>query len=260
MHKKTPKVVYLLTLLSFSLISISLYLMYEENKEEIVVNDKISTLQKDAIKIEDEITEKISENIEDSETEETTFNVDWEYLKQINPDIIGWIYIPNTHISYPILYSGDNDYYLRRMYDKTSSVYGSIFLEGNNTGISTEMNTIIYGHNTLNKTMFADLNQFSKQSFFDNNPYIYIYTPERVYQATIITTYIVDDTSGIYHTKNTPQKYIKTISNKNKILELKRDVMIEDDSKLITLSTCSFINGISDDPKERLLVHAVINQ
>ena len=84
-------------------------------------------------------------------------SVDFASLKQQNPDVVGWIYFENEDISYPVMYSGDDDYYLRKTFDRQHATAGSIFLEGNNNTDFNDCHTIIYGHNMKNLSMFGKL-------------------------------------------------------------------------------------------------------
>ena len=76
-------------------------------------------------------------------------------MKQINPDVVGWIYFENDDLSYPVLYSGDNDKYLRTTIDGSDATAGAIFIEGGNSPDFQDQNTIVYGHNMRNLSMFG---------------------------------------------------------------------------------------------------------
>ena len=81
--------------------------------------------------------------------------VDWESLKAINPDIIAWLQIEGTQISYPVMKGTDNDYYLHHTFEKNYNSAGSIFIEYTNSSDFQDCNTIIYGHNMRNGSMFG---------------------------------------------------------------------------------------------------------
>ena len=78
-------------------------------------------------------------------------------LQEVNSEVIGWIYIPDTEISYPLLHTQDNETYLHAAWDGTENVAGSIFLETQCSTDLTDFNTIIYGHNMRNGSMFGAL-------------------------------------------------------------------------------------------------------
>ena len=83
--------------------------------------------------------------------------VDFSLLKQENEDIVGWIYCEGTPISYPVVQSGDNQYYLHRLINGEYNIAGSIFMDYRNNAELEDNNTIIYGHNMKNNTMFGYL-------------------------------------------------------------------------------------------------------
>ena len=88
---------------------------------------------------------------------ETMAAINLEALRQVNPDVIGWVMIPDTKINYPILQGTDNDYYLGHTWQGVKNSVGSIFMEYRNTPDFTDYNTILYGHNMNDGSMFANL-------------------------------------------------------------------------------------------------------
>ncbi len=116
------------------------------------------------------------------------FYVDWDALRAINPDVVGWVYVPNTEISYPIAHrDGDDDYYLTHTFsnDEASNFgaeYGCIMLSGvNKADFSDEVN-VIYGHNMANGSMFALFSKFYDSDTFNEHRTIYLLTPTGNYQ------------------------------------------------------------------------------
>ena len=115
---------------------------------------------------------------EDGSYREGEMPVDFEALRKVNPDIIGWIVIPGMEISYPIVQGEDNDYYLKHTFDKAENASGCIFVEVENSPDFSDNNTFVYGHNMKNKSMFAKLNRYQEEDTFRKNPEFVIYTPE----------------------------------------------------------------------------------
>ena len=100
--------------------------------------------------------------------------IDLVSLQQINPDAVGWIEIPDTALSYPLVHTSDNVYYLTHTFRREESRSGAIFIEHSNHPDLTDLHTIIYGHNMKNGSMFADLKNYREQSYLEDHPYIYI--------------------------------------------------------------------------------------
>jgi sortase B len=118
--------------------------------------------------------------------------INWEALKTINPDIVGWIMIPGTVINYPIVQAGDNDFYLNHLADKTPSDTGAVFLDYENDPAIADRNNIIYGHNLLDGSMFASLKSYSERAFFDEHRTILLATPEKNYRLEVGAALVCD--------------------------------------------------------------------
>lgn len=127
--------------------------------------------------------------------------VDFSVWKSVNEEIYGWLEIPDTNISYPVVQSAASDeYYLRRHYDGTSNTYGTIFSQGtyNNTGF-TDRVTTLYGHDVWNEDLyFHQLHKFSDDTFFDEHTKVYTYTPEERQTWNILARATVDDRHIMY--------------------------------------------------------------
>ena len=97
-------------------------------------------------------------------------NIDWAELKSENPDIYAWIYIPGTNVDYPILQHPDEkSYYLDHNIDGSEGYPGCIYTQNVNSKDWMDPNTVIYGHNMNDGSMFHDLHKFEDNAFFDEN-------------------------------------------------------------------------------------------
>lgn len=180
-------------------------------------------------------------------------------LQKINSDIYAWIRIPDTNIDYPIVQrAGDDGYYLRRDIYGKPKVAGSIFTEECNSKDFSDPNTVIYGHNMRNKSMFQNLHLFEDPDFFEENPYVYIYTPDSVRVYEIFAAYAYDDRHLMhafdFDDEEVFARYLEDIRdvrsmNKN----LREDVEVTSEDKIITLETC-----IKGQTRARYLVQAVL--
>ena len=109
----------------------------------------------------------------------------------VNPDIYAWIYVPGTKVNYPVLqHPSDDSYYLNYNLDGTKGYPGCIYTEKTyNSKDFTDGNTVLYGHNMKNGTMFGSIHRYEDSKFFEENPYIFVYTPERLLCYRIIAAY-----------------------------------------------------------------------
>lgn len=184
------------------------------------------------------------------------FSVNWDELRTVNSDVVGWILIPNTNISYPIVQTKNNEYYLNMTFEKQSNYAGAIFMDKDAQGDFSDNNTFIYGHNTRHGTMFGQLENFVEADFFNTNPYMYIFTPEQNYRGEIISFHSTKAGTDFY------QYGIKDVDQWQRYLDLIRnvelvhkDVALGQSDRLVSLSTCSYeIQGELTD--QRYLLHA----
>lgn len=169
-------------------------------------------------------------------------DVDFNELKDINPDVTGWIYMEALpDISYPIVKGTDNEYYLHHTYKKESLFAGSIFMDVKNSKDFSDQNTIVYGHNMKNGSMFGSLKNYKKQEVVDKSPYFWIITPEEAYKYKIFSIYTANVKGSTYTLIKGPGK--ETINYGNEMKE-KSDIDIgkhefKETDKIVTLSTCT---------------------
>ena len=145
----------------------------------------------------DEVADVAAVSIPDdlSGTSLSDLTVDWDALKAINSDIVGWIYIPGTVVNYPIVHTTDNDYYLDHdFYGEEGWVarFGTIFLSAENRADLTNDVNLIYGHHMADGSMFAIIANMTSQSVFDEYRTIYILTPNGNYMLRTFALVDVD--------------------------------------------------------------------
>ena len=135
------------------------------------------------VKVDEAVKEDTVEDEREKKTLPLLVNpINFKELNAINEDIIGWIRIGALDLSYPVAQAADNDYYLHRTFERVDNFAGCLFLNCENTRYFTDQNSIIYGHNMKNGSMFGTLKEFEKQETYDKNPYFWIFTPEFIYQ------------------------------------------------------------------------------
>lgn len=128
-------------------------------------------------------------------TQETTQYVspiDFATLKQKNKDIFAYIKIPGTKIDYPIVWNGDNEYYLHHDLDGKKTPYGSIYMDMDDRIDLSSRHNIFYGHHMKDKTMFQNIVLFKDKDFFEKHRDIYIYTPQKEYHLRTIACLYTD--------------------------------------------------------------------
>lgn len=184
----------------------------------------------------------------------TLASTDLSALRQVNPDVIGWICIPNTQINYPLMQGQDNTYYLEHTWEGKPNPYGSIFLECENIPDFTEFNTIVYGHNMNNGSMFGALPTFAYEWHWKQSPYVYIVTDEGVFRYEIFSSYSAEVDSPTYglsfNQQKTREDFISMALEKSQI---DTGITPAPTDRIITLSTCTGLGY-----ENRRVVHAYL--
>ena len=152
-----------------------------------------------------EVTEVPDETLPIEEPTENPFelvsdypiiDLDYEALYEINSDLVGWIYIPALGLSYPVVQYPEptNDFYLEYSFEKEPSILETIFMDWESPSDWTDENTLVFGHNMKDKSMFGSLKRFLyEDGLVESDPYIYIYTEDEVLIYRIFSFYITQD-------------------------------------------------------------------
>lgn len=186
----------------------------------------------------------------------TDVKVEFNKLKEQNPDIIGWIRFDNQDelgINYPILYSGDNEKYLRSDIYGNEHISGSIFLEGLNNSDFSDYYNILYGHKVIDGSMFGSLYKYKEEGFWESNQYFTVYTESTAYRYRIFSYEDAVNGGDVYKIGYKPgdeyQKFIDSMVNDS---DISTGITPKSSNKIITLSTCT-----GDGYDKRFAVHAV---
>lgn len=172
---------------------------------------------------------------------EKLINVDFNKLKAINSDVVGWIQVGGTNINYPIVQASDNQYYLTHQFDKKYNTAGWVFMDYRNNNVNFNYNTILYAHGRLNRTMFGSLRNVVKKDWY-NNTQNYIVKLSTEYENTlwqVFSTYQIKTTNDYLDIDfNSDEEYLSFLNmlKRRSIHDYMTNVDVND--KIITLSTC----------------------
>lgn len=168
--------------------------------------------------------------------------VDFDALKEANPDVEGWIYCEGTVIDYPVLQGEDNDYYLHHTMDGKYSAAGSIFADAENGKGFRDINTVLYGHHMKNKSMFATLSNWQEQQYYEAHPVMWLLTPEQDYKIVLFSGYTTSAYSDTYKFITEPGEeldaYLQMAQEKS---EFTSDVTLAEGERYVVLSTCAYV-------------------
>ena len=167
--------------------------------------------------------------------------VDFDALLDINENVLGWVYIEDTKISYPIVQGEDNRYYVSALIDGKYNSAGSIFMDYHNASDFSDRHTILYGHNMRNGTLFHDITLYRDQEYYDAHPLGLIITPEKKFRFEIVSAYIasladpawqlefVDDADAL--------QWLETSMERSPFVS-RYEPQLGD--RILTLSTCTY--------------------
>lgn len=165
--------------------------------------------------------------------------VDFETLREEGPDIIGWLYLPDSIINYPVVQSADNNYYLYKLPNGKPNSGGSIFMDYSDEPTMTEYNTVFYGHNMKNGSMFAEMHKYREQEYYDQHKVIYYLTDEQDYAIDLIGAYVTPSTSECYGEPDTVEDRIRMAQTAIDNSFFDAGIEVQEDRKLVTFSTCT---------------------
>lgn len=181
-------------------------------------------------------------------------DVRYEVLKSINDDFVSWLYYEPLEISYPVVRGNDNDYYTSYTFEGTENTSGAIFMDFLNKPDYSNYNTIIYGHNMRNGTMFGSLKKLlNDEGIIKADPYFYVFTEDKSYMYEIFAVYITNAGSQTYDlvmNEEGQKEYLEYI-DKTATYRSEKEVTASD--RVVTLSTCYGLHS-----KTRTVVHGVL--
>ena len=167
-------------------------------------------------------------------------DMDFSALRQQNPDVLGWILIPGTRVSYPVVQGTDNSYYLDHTWRGGKNSVGAIFMDYRNSGDLSDFNTIIYGHRMNNRSMFGTLSQYKSRSYWQAHPYVYLTDDSGTHRYEIFAAGEVSVDSDVYRLG------LRSSSGRQSFLDsclalsaLNTGVTPHTYDKVLTLSTCT---------------------
>lgn len=166
--------------------------------------------------------------------------MDLAALQEVNPDVIGWIFVPDTPVNFPLLQGEDNETYLHLTWDLQENAAGSIFLECWNDPALTDFHTIVYGHNMLDGSMFHCIENYADADYLAAHPYIYIITDTGVFRYTVFSTYRAYTDSATYGLSFRQEKTrldFLAMAAEQTVVETAVSPAVTD--RILTLSTCS---------------------
>ena len=145
-----------------------------------------------------EKTYQTAQKIFATEHEETEPQVDWAALRQQYPDIVGWLSCPDTELDYPVVQGEDNEFYLTHLTTGEANKHGAVFMDYRNAAPLTDANTILYGHNMQDGTMFHNMLNWGNGEYAAAHRVLSLTTPYQTYALRVFNACVVDASSEVY--------------------------------------------------------------
>lgn len=116
---------------------------------------------------------------------------DFAALRQINDDIVAYLYLPDSVIDYPVLQHEENGYYLDHNLDDSTGYPGCLYIENMNRPDFEDPAAVIYGHHLFTGGMFSDLENFLDPAYLDGHRFYFLYLPDeiRIYEVVLAAKY-----------------------------------------------------------------------
>ena len=260
--KLIPSIIITLSILTYLLCIFILtrwYVQNERNKRfASTLTDDILAVE-DSMKITDEyndLTKEVKTETQEEKNQQVNtnyINVNLDYYINKNKETVAWIQVNNTNINYPVTQHDDNSYYLNYDFYNRKTDIGWIFADYRDNFNTFNNNTIIYGHNIINRTMFGQLPFLLRKGWFNspNSHYIKLSTKTTNTIWQIFSVYKIKPTTDYlqsnFNSIEAYQEFLNTIKSRS---EQKFDVSLDYTDKIITLSTCDDIGT------KRVVIHA----
>ncbi len=247
-------IMYVLFILSLILLITLLTILINWNKDNKKTDKQVDEIN-DMVKIreiekEDDNVENVNPPVNNVTSDYWYYigmnllDVDFNNLIEKNSDTVAWLNVGGTNINYPVVQTSDNDYYLKHSFKKEYTDAGWVFMDYRNNKDFNNKNTIIYGHSRLNKTMFGSLKNVITNNWFNKkeNHIVRISTPSYNYLYQVFSTYKIETENYYLTTEFTNEEYMSFLENIKRRSVFKYDVALNENDKIITLSTCSSNN------------------
>lgn len=166
--------------------------------------------------------------------------VDFQELRVYYPDIVGWLYCPNTTINYPLVQTDNNQYYIHRLPNGKESAGGSLFLDCTNAWDFSDPNTVVYGHDMKDGSMFGYLHNYDQQTYYVAHPTFYLLTPSGNFRMDVVYANVVPDDSDLYLMKMDEELFSRWKDSIRSSMIIPTGHPAEGAENFLTLSTCSY--------------------
>lgn len=236
---RRSKWLYILLVLLFSAVFLfSAYQIYRQMAEQAEISAQNEALVEEAVKVVQPV--ELPVEIVEEAPIYAPIEVDFAALLAKNPDVVGWLYCEGTSINYPVAQGADNDQYLRRLLDGSYNRAGTIFMDSRSAADFSHWNTVIYGHNMKDDTMFAMVPSYADQAFYEQHPTWWLLTPEQNYRVDLFAGYTTEPNALLYTLPQSEAEQQMVLGYASRFSDFETKIEPEIDARFVTFSTCLY--------------------
>ena len=222
----------LILVLSLSAAAYSGYMLWKET-------EKYRVAKKSYDDIRDTVIVRPAQDTAEGPAERV---IDWNALAAIDPNIAAWIELEGSTIDYPVVQGTDNSWYLKHLMDGTYNDSGTVFIDADNNAGFADRNTVMYAHHMLDDPlMFAEVENYKEQSWYDTHKKFLIHTPDAEYEMYPVAGYVTQGTAGYIQLQfASDEEYMEYVNS-----FLVRSTFVSEETitaadQMLMLSTCSY--------------------
>ncbi len=172
--------------------------------------------------------------------EEVDDSVDFKALEEINPDIVAWITLEDSRINYPVVQGDDNAYYLEHLFTRKTNHLGCVFMDYRNSADFSDYHTPLYAHHSQNGAMFAGIEKYKTQSFYETHKKIRLQTPAGEYTLEPYTGLVLNaEVDFLQLNFSSPQEFVNYANQWNGVSTFSSGITITEDDRIVSLITCT---------------------
>lgn len=166
--------------------------------------------------------------------------VDFSTLQQQNSEVVGWLYNADTVISYPVVQTTDNDYYLTHLFDGTENKMGAVFMDYKNDAGMNDRNTILYGHHMKNGSIFASLVEYQEQAYYEQHKELFYATPQGDYRVEVYAGFLAEGSEAVPISFDSDEAFLDYAAGIKDRSTFDSGITLDSKDRLLTLYTCTY--------------------
>jgi len=232
-------IAFLILALSICAMTVCGYKLWETHRVYQIGKESYSDLA-DRVRPAESSGESKSQPERSPDVDIPDMNLDYEALQEVNNNAAAWLYCPDTVIDYPVMKATDYDYYLHHLPDGTYNANGTLFIDYNNAPDFSDKLTVIYGHHMRSGKMFGSLKGYKGQAYFNEHPYMYLYTEKGNYRIDLMYGCVIGEGQWRVQAFMFDANLDTLLTYAAQNTTFTSGVQYTENDRIVALSTCSY--------------------